>query len=62
MVPAGHAACDGLDACEFLGYPSAELNHYALLGLARRLKVIGGATADIQHFASSGAWRAARVL
>ena len=62
MVHGSEAACDGLDACEFLGYPSAELNHYALLGLARRLKVIGGATAEVQHFAASGAWRASRVL
>ena len=62
MVHDGEAACDGLDACEFLGYPSAELNHYALTALARRLKVIGGATEDVQHFAASGAWRSARVL
>ena len=33
MVHGAEAACDGLDACEFLGYPSAELNHYALQGL-----------------------------
>jgi ribonucleoside-diphosphate reductase beta chain len=56
------AVCDGLDEFEFLDVPSAELNHYALTSLARRLKVIGGATKEIHHFAASGAWRAARVL
>lgn len=62
LLPEGHAVCDGLDACEFLDYPSAQLNHHAFSGLARRLKAIGGATEEIQKFAASGAWRAARVL
>lgn len=56
------AVCDGLDEFEFLDVPSAALNHYALISLARRMKVIGGATKEIQHFAASGAWRAARVM
>jgi ribonucleoside-diphosphate reductase beta chain len=55
-------ACDGLDPVEFLDYPSAEVCHFALFGLSRRLKVIGGATDDVQRFAASGAWRASRVL
>ena len=62
MVESADGVCDGLDPCEFLGYPSAELNHYALIGLSRRLKVIGGATDDVQQFAASGAWRASRLL
>jgi ribonucleoside-diphosphate reductase beta chain len=62
LLEEGSAACDGLDDCAFLDYPSAELNHLGLLSLARRLKVIGGATAEVQQFAASGAWRAARVL
>jgi ribonucleoside-diphosphate reductase beta chain len=60
----GEAAgvCDGLDPLEFLGYPGAELSYYALNGLSRRMKVIGGATDEIQQFAASGAWRASRML
>ena len=58
--PAG--VCDGLDPLEFLDYPSAQVSHYALVGLARRMKVIGGATEEIRQFAASGAWRASRVL
>ena len=57
-VDDAQGACDGLDACEFLGFPSAEINRYALRGLARRLKVIGGATEEAQRFAESGAARA----
>jgi ribonucleoside-diphosphate reductase beta chain len=55
-------ACDGLDPVEFLDYDGAAVCHFALLGLSRRLKVIGGATTEIQGFAASGAWRAARVM
>jgi ribonucleoside-diphosphate reductase beta chain len=62
LIEGGAAVCDGLDPVEFLDYPSAAVNHYALLGLSRRLKVIGGATEEIQQFAASGAWRASRVL
>jgi ribonucleoside-diphosphate reductase beta chain len=62
LVEGGMAVCDGLDPVEFLDFPSAEVNHYAMLGLSRRLKVIGGATGELQRFAASGAWRAARVL
>ena len=62
LVEGGEAVCDGLDPVEFLEYPSAAVNHFALVGLSRRLKVIGGATDEIQRFAASGAWRAARVL
>ncbi|HYP40625.1 MAG TPA: ribonucleotide-diphosphate reductase subunit beta [Chloroflexia bacterium] len=62
LVEGGVAACDGLDPVEFLDYPSAAVNHYALLGLSRRLKVIGGATDEIQQFVSSTVWRAARYL
>jgi ribonucleoside-diphosphate reductase beta chain len=58
----GPVACDGLDPLEFLDYPSAQVNHFALLGLQRRLKVIGGATEEIQQFVASGVWRAARLL
>jgi len=62
FVEGGAAVCDGLDPCEFLDYPSAQLNYFAFIGLSRRLKVIGGATKEIQGFSASGAWRAARVL
>ena len=62
FVQEGSALCDGMDHCEFLGYSSAELNYWTLNGLARRLKVIGGATKDVQKFAASGAWRASRVM
>ncbi len=62
VVPGGTGACDGLDPVEFLDYPSALVSHYALTALSRRLKVIGGATQEIQQFAASGAWRAARML
>lgn len=62
VVPGGTGACDGLDPVEFLDYPSALVSHYALTALSRRLKVIGGATQEIQQFAASGAWRAARLL
>jgi ribonucleoside-diphosphate reductase beta chain len=55
-------SCDGLDEFDFLDYQSEQLNHFALSALARRLKLIGGATEEIQRFAASGAWRAARVL
>jgi ribonucleoside-diphosphate reductase beta chain len=55
-------ACDGLDPVEFLDYPSAEVCHFALFGLSRRLKVIGGGTEEVQRFTASGAWRASRVL
>jgi len=58
----GSAVCDGLDPVEFLDYPSVQVNHFALLGLQRRLKVIGGATEEIQQFVASGVWRAARLL
>jgi ribonucleoside-diphosphate reductase beta chain len=62
LVEGGVACCDGLDPVEFLDYPSAAVNHYAMLGLSRRLNVIGGATRNIRQFAASAAWRAARVL
>lgn len=62
LVEGGQASCDGLDPVEFLDYPSAKVNHLALESLARRLKVIGGATDEIQHLVASGAWRASRVL
>ncbi|HEV7673727.1 MAG TPA: ribonucleotide-diphosphate reductase subunit beta [Candidatus Angelobacter sp.] len=62
VVPGGTGACDGLDPVEFLDYPSAQVSHYALTALSRRLKVIGGATQEVQQFAASGAWRAARLL
>jgi len=62
MVEDGVGVCDGLDESEYLGYPSIELNLYALRGLSRRLKVIGGATEEIQQFAASSAWRAERFL
>lgn len=62
IVEGAPAHCDGLDQCEFLDYPSAQISYFALNGLARRLKVIGGATEEIRHFAASGAWRASRVL
>jgi ribonucleoside-diphosphate reductase beta chain len=62
MVEGGGATCDGLDACEFLDYRSVQLNHLALQSLARRLKVIGGATEEVQRFVGSGAWRAERLL
>jgi ribonucleoside-diphosphate reductase beta chain len=62
VVPGGTGACDGLDPVEFLDYPSALVSQYALTALSRRLKVIGGATQEIQQFAASGAWRAARML
>ena len=61
-VEDGSGACDGLDACEFLGFPSADLNRYALRALARRLKVIGGATDEVRQFAESGAERAELAL
>jgi hypothetical protein len=54
--------CDGLDPVEFLDYPSIQVNHFALAGLSRRLKVIGGATEEVQRFVASGVWRAARLL
>jgi ribonucleoside-diphosphate reductase beta chain len=62
VVPGGVGVCDGLDPLEFLDYPSALVSHYALTALSRRLKVIGGETQEIQQFAASGAWRAARLL
>lgn len=62
FVEGGLAVCDGLDPCEFLDYPSPQLNFVALTALARRLRVIGGATKEIQGFAASGAWRASRVM
>ncbi len=62
LVEGGVAACDGLDPVEFLDYPSAQVNHFALVGLSRRLKVIGGATEEIQQFVASTVWRAARFL
>lgn len=62
VVPGGVGLCDGLDPLEFLDYPSALVSHYALTALSRRLKVIGGATQEIQQFAASGAWRASRLL
>jgi ribonucleoside-diphosphate reductase beta chain len=62
VIPGGTGACDGLDPLEFLDYPSALVSHYALTALSRRLKVIGGATQEIQQFVASGAWRAARML
>ena len=61
FVEGGIAVCDGLDPCEFLDYPSPQLNYVALSALARRLKTIGGATKEVQSFAASGAWRASRV-
>ncbi|HEY1365841.1 MAG TPA: ribonucleotide-diphosphate reductase subunit beta [Gaiellaceae bacterium] len=61
-VEGGQGLCDGLDACEFLGFPSAELNRYALRALARRLKVIGGATEEVQQFAEASASRAEMAL
>jgi ribonucleoside-diphosphate reductase beta chain len=61
-VEDGQGACDGLDACEFLGFPSAEINRYALRSLARRLKVIGGATEEVQRFAEESAVRAELAL
>jgi ribonucleoside-diphosphate reductase beta chain len=61
-VDDGQGACDGLDACEFLGFPSAEISRYALRSLSRRLKVIGGATEEVQQFAESGASRAELAL
>jgi ribonucleoside-diphosphate reductase beta chain len=57
-VEGGEGTCDGLDACEFLGFPSSEINSYALRSLARRMKVIGGATESVQEFAEAGAARA----
>jgi ribonucleoside-diphosphate reductase beta chain len=57
-VEDGTGACDGLDACEFLGFPSGEINRYALRSLSRRLKVIGGATEAAREFAETGADRA----
>jgi ribonucleoside-diphosphate reductase beta chain len=62
IIEGGQGVCDGLDPVKFLDYPSAEVNHFALVGLSRRLKVIGGATDEIQRFVASGAWRAARFL
>lgn len=62
MVEGGVGVCDGLDPCEFLDYPSAMVNHYAMTALSRRLKVIGGATDEIRQFAASAAWRASRVM
>lgn len=62
MVKGGGARCDGLDACEFLDYRSVELNHFCLQSLGRRLKVIGGATEEVQRFVGSGVWRAERLL
>ena len=62
LMDSGEGVCDGLDPVDFLDYPSVEVNHFALIGLGRRLKVVGGATEEIQHFVASGAWRAARLL
>jgi len=62
IVEGGHACCSGLDKCEFLDYPSEQVNYFALGSLARRLKVIGGATDEVQRFVASGAWRASRLL
>lgn len=62
LIEGGQAVCDGLDPVEFLGYPSARLNLLALESLSRRLKVIGGATEEIQRFVASGVWRASRVV
>jgi ribonucleoside-diphosphate reductase beta chain len=56
------ACCEGLEPVEVLDYPSAAVTSFALLALSRRLKVIGGATGEIQRFAASWAWRAARTL
>ncbi len=62
FVEGGLAVCDGLDPCEFLDYPSPQLNYVALTELARRLKSIGGATKEMHGFAASGAWRASRLM
>jgi ribonucleoside-diphosphate reductase beta chain len=62
LIEGGGGACDGLDPIEFLDYSGAEVSHYALLSLSRRLTVIGGATQEIRHFVASGVWRASRVL
>jgi ribonucleoside-diphosphate reductase beta chain len=62
LMDTGEGVCDGLDPVEFLDYPSVEVNHFALVGLGRRLKVVGGATDEAQRFVASGAWRAARLL
>lgn len=62
LVEGAEAACDGLDPVEFLDYPSAAVNHFALVGLSRRLKVIGGATEEVQQYVASTVWRAARFL
>jgi ribonucleoside-diphosphate reductase beta chain len=62
LMDSGQGVCDGLDPVEFLDYPSVAVNHFALVGLGRRLKVVGGATEEIQRFVASGAWRAARLL
>jgi hypothetical protein len=62
LMDTGEGVCDGLDPVEFLDYPSVAVNHFALVGLGRRLKVVGGATEEIQRFVASGAWRASRLL
>jgi ribonucleoside-diphosphate reductase beta chain len=62
LMDTGQGVCDGLDPVEFLDYPSVAVNHFALVGLGRRLKVVGGATEEIQRFVASGAWRASRLL
>ena len=62
LMDSGQGVCDGLDPLEFLDYQSVEVNHFALVGLGRRLKVVGGATEEIQRFVTSGAWRASRLL
>jgi len=62
LVEGGQAACDGLDPVEFLDYPSVRVSYFALEGLSRRLKLIGGATEEVQHFVASGAWRASRLM
>lgn len=62
MVEGGRGRCDGLDPNEYLDYPSTLLNHYAMTALSRRLKVIGGATQEVQQFAASTARRAAQAL
>jgi ribonucleoside-diphosphate reductase beta chain len=59
-VMSGSAACcNGAYPCEFLDYPSAQVSAFAMTAVARRLKVIGGATHELQElmFAAAANFR-----